>query len=171
MDLYSLLKQIKCRTLNKERKVFSSIYKKNKFYYLIITYICMSHCCLFEVLKVYTLKLAYSMQNKHTVNKTIIPVSAYSNASVCLYSTQNSLFRVSQGLQLLLHLLDHHRERSFGMSCQVPSSKLQHGGSQTFGVLLCQNRRDTQNSACLRERTKNVKKRRLRCWSLFSWRV
>lgn len=76
-------------------------------------------------------------------------INSHSDASVCLYATQNGLFRVSQGLQLLLHLLDHHSERSFRMSRQVLGAQLRHSGAQTFGVLLRQNGRDPQNTAGL----------------------
>lgn len=68
-----------------------------------------------------------------------------------LYSTQDSLFGISQSLQLFLHLLYHHGEWSFSMSFQICCSQLWHSGAQAFRVLLCQNRRDAKNTISLRE--------------------
>lgn len=76
---------------------------------------------------------------------------SYCDTGMCLYSTQNNLFGVPQGLQLLLHLFYHHGKGRFGMSCQALSSELWHSRSQTLRILFCQNRRDAQNTTGLRE--------------------
>lgn len=76
-------------------------------------------------------------------------MGSYSNTGMCFYSTQYSLFRVSQSLQLLLHLFYHHGEWGFSMCCQVCSSQFWYSGAQAFRVLLCQNRRDTKNTTGL----------------------
>lgn len=65
------------------------------------------------------------------------------------YSTQYSLFRVSQSLQLLFHFFYHHGEWGFSMRCQVCSSQFWYSRTQTFWVLLCQNRRDGKNTTGL----------------------
>lgn len=76
---------------------------------------------------------------------------SYGDTSMSLYSTQYGLFGVPQGLQLLLHLLYHHGERSFSMGLQVPSSQFWYCGSKTFRILLCQNGGDAQDTAGLSE--------------------
>lgn len=78
-------------------------------------------------------------------------MGSYGNTGMCFYSTQYSLFRVSQSLQLLLHLFDHHGEWGFSVCRQICSSQFGHSGTQTFGVLLCQNRRDAKNTTGLGE--------------------
>lgn len=73
----------------------------------------------------------------------------YCDTRMCLYSTQYGLFWAPQGLQLLYYILCHHGERSFSMGSQVPCSQFWHCGSQSFRVLLCQNRGDAQNTTGL----------------------
>lgn len=76
---------------------------------------------------------------------------SYCDTGVCLYSTQYSLFGVPQSLQLILHLLYHHGEWSFSMSCQICRSQLWYCGTQAFRVLLCQNGGDAKNTTSLWE--------------------
>lgn len=76
---------------------------------------------------------------------------SYCNTGVCLYSTQNSLFGIPQGLQLLLDILYHHGERSFSMGLQVCCSQLWNCGTQTFRVLFSQDRGNAQDATGLRE--------------------
>lgn len=80
-------------------------------------------------------------------------MGSYGNTGMCFYSTQYSLFWVSQSLQLLLHLFYHHGEWGFSMCCQVCSSQFWYSGAQAFRVLLCQNRRDTKNTTGLGKTT------------------
>lgn len=68
---------------------------------------------------------------------------------MCLYSAQYGLFGVPESLQCLLHLLCDHGEWSFGMGRQVSCPQLWYCGTQTFGVLLCQNGGDAQNTTGL----------------------
>lgn len=65
------------------------------------------------------------------------------------YSTQYSLFGVSQGLQFILHIRYHHGKWSFCMGFQVPRSQLGHCGTQPLRVLLCQDGGDAQNTTGL----------------------
>lgn len=72
-------------------------------------------------------------------------MGSYSNTGVCLDATQYSLFGVPQSLQLTLHLLYHHGEWSFSVCCQTFCSQLWYCGTQSFRVLLCQNRGDAKD--------------------------
>ncbi|TNN81097.1 hypothetical protein EYF80_008753 [Liparis tanakae] len=56
-----------------------------------------------------------------------------------------------RGLQLLLHHVYHHGEACFSVSRQAFCSQLRYRGPQAFGVLLCQNGGDAQNTTRLGE--------------------